>query len=819
VINLPIDSRLDEIAKTVGQNPNLILTAAPGAGKTTRVPPRLLNEVTGKIIVLQPRRLAAVAACHRICQEQGWQVGQEAGYQVRFESKVQKDTRLIFMTDAMLLRQISADPDLKGISLVILDEFHERNLNQDLALAYVREQQLLGSEIKILVMSATLAVDKLKRHLGGAAVVDVEGRSFPLEILHQTSPILLQTHQEFIERAARAVTEGLKMVDGDVLVFLPGVGEISRLHERLSGGSFDVCQLHGSMPLKDQQSVLKVSSRRRVILSTNVAEASVTVPGVNCVIDTGVARVMQYNLKTGFSQLELQRISMFNATQRAGRAGRERPGVCIRLWTSHEENTQAVEPVAECHRVDLSSALLWLSELGLTRFDQFSWLEQPPGRLIDFARKSLRWLEAVDADNRVTEFGRKLARYPLPPRWGALLALGDERGIGTTAAQVAALMSERDVMREQQGVASVYGTCDVWKRLEMLEDRGGGRGLEMVRETARQLSSMVKPDSEECTLERLQELLLVSQGDRLCRKRENGERALMVGQRGVKLAPESLARNAEFFVALQGVDLPGQADTQIRVASGFSKNFILKHLADKVQTTEDIYFDEDKEQFFARRGRFVFDLPIDNPALTPVAPDQVTEAMAGELFKRWDWLRENHAGLKNFWSRWEFLLQHNPELAAALSEDKLREALALAAFGSVSLKQILDKDVVGFIKSAVGRETAQMIERDVPAEFLAPSGVSHKIDYSEKHSAFVDVRLQEVFGLPQSPRLVGGKVPITFRLLGPNYRPVQVTSDLANFWRSAYLEVRKELRSRYPKHSWPEDGLTAKPEAKGRRRN
>jgi ATP-dependent helicase HrpB len=831
-IDLPIDSRLDEIAGLVRSSDAVILTAAPGAGKTTRVPPRLIPEVNGKIIVLQPRRLAAVAACHRICEEQVWTVGREAGYQVRFESKVQKDTKLVFMTDAMLLRQISADPDLSGVSLVILDEFHERNLNQDLALAYLREQQMLGREIKIMVMSATLSLDRLKRHLGGAAVVDVEGRTFPLEVRHQTSPIILQTHNDFIERAARAVGEGLKEADGDILVFLPGVGEINRLGERLGGGAFEVQPLHGSLPLKEQQAVLRPPgsrggdrAKRRVILSTNVAEASVTVPGVNCVIDTGVARIMQCNLKTGFSQLELQRISLFNATQRAGRAGREREGLCIRLWTSFEESTQALEPVAECQRVDLSSALLWLSELGITRFEKFSWLDQPSGRLLDFARKSLLWIGAIDSDNRITSFGRELARFPLAPRWGALLVMGENRGFGGTAAQVAALMSERDVVREPRGgVASVYGTCDVWRRLEMLEDRGGGRSLEMVRETARQLASMVKPDKSDCSLEDLQELLLLSQGDRLCRKRTGAgsaesERALMVGQRGVRLAPESSARNAEFFVALQGIDLPGQADTQISIASGFNKNFLLKHLADKVKTTEDVYFDEDKQQFFGRRGRFVFDLPIDVPSLTPVSPDQVTEAMAAELIKRWDWLRENHAGLRGFWSRWEFLLQHKPELAGELTEEKLREALAMAAYGSVSLKQILEKDVVGFIKTALGRDVSSTLDKDVPAEFAAPSGVSHKIDYSEKHSAYVDVRLQEVFGLPQSPRLVSGKVPITFRLLGPNYRPVQVTSDLANFWRSAYHEVRKELRSRYPKHSWPEDGLTAKPEAKGRRRN
>ncbi len=813
---LPIDARLAEISSLLGKSPNLILTAEPGAGKTTRVPPFLLEHVQGQILVLQPRRMAAVAACHRVCEERGWQVGREAGYLVRFESKYSTATRLIFMTDAMLLRRILEDPELSGVGMVIIDEFHERNLNQDLILGYVKEQQELGSAIKMVVMSATLNVTKMQRYLPESSIIDVEGRSFPLTIEHQTESLSLRTDHDFYDRVSGAVAYGLKKTEGDILVFMPGVGEIERARDRLPMmKDVDIAVLHGSLQLREQQQVLRAAGRRRVILSTNVAEASVTVNGVDCVVDTGIAKVMHCHLRTGFSQLELQRISLFNAKQRAGRSARQRPGLALRLWTSHEENTQALEPLAECQRVDLAQTLLWLAKLGVTRFEQFSWLDHPPGKLLDFARRSLLWIGAIDKENRITPLGEKLISYPLPPRWGSLLALGEERGLGKTAARMAAILSERDFVN---GPIHSPIPCDLWTRLESLSE-GRGRGAESILQSARQLEGLVRGGDKKPELIDVQRLLLLSQGDRLCRRRGEGDKALMTGQRGVRLSKDSQVQKSEFFVALQGVDLPGQADTLITLASGFEKDFVLQNLKDKIATSSDVYFDRDKEQFFARRGRFVFDLPIDQPTLTPVDAADVTEAMADELWKMWDVLPSRHEGLGRLMARWKFLLQHKPEFAEHLTEDKIREALSMAGYGSVSLKQVLEKDLPGFIRTALGREASSVLDKEVPESLTAPSGHSHKIDYSEMHSAYVDVRLQEMFGLTQTPRVAFGKVPLTFRLLGPNYRPVQVTSDLANFWKSAYVDVRKELRARYPKHSWPDDPLSAKPEAKGRRRH
>lgn len=838
--SLPIDPLLPEITASVRVNAAVILTATPGAGKTTRLPPELLNAVKGKILVLQPRRMAAVAACTRVCQERGWSVGAaEAGYQVRFESKVSKDTRLIFMTDALLLRRMIEDPDLKGVDLVVIDEFHERNLNQDLILGAVKEMQELGSTIKLLVMSATLDLGRLQQFLPGAEVIDVPGKVFPLDIRYGQQPLMLRTDHAFYDRVCAAAVNATRETQGDVLVFLPGTGEINRTAERLSQGSpREIVSLHGSLPLAEQQRVLQPPKNPRIILSTNVAEASVTVQGVDYVVDTGLSKVVDMNTRTGFSSLELGRISQFNARQRAGRAARQKAGVCLRLWTPHEEVTQAVEPVPECKRIDLSSALLWLSHLGVTDFVTFSWFDRPPDALFRWASQSLRALGALDNGNRLTALGQKLLRYPIAPRLGGLLALGEQMGIGATAARIAAILNDRDFAEESSSHA--HTECDILFRLELLDEiergqRPGGvhfRQAQTVLESARQLERMVGgKDQSTADESQIRKLLLLSQRDRLCRRRgkpervqvgdnprSGGDRALMTGGRGVRLQPRSQVKESEFFVALQGVDLPGQADTSINLASGFTKDFLVQNLREHIRTLEDVYFDEEKGNFYGRRVRSLEDLPIDEPALTPADPDKVAAQMVDTLVKRWDWLAEQHPQMKIWMQRWRFWLQHEPQHAEALGEEQIRQAVEMAAFGHTKIGEILQQDLPHFVEAALPKDLLRAFNAEVPAKFEAPSGVTHSIHYDEMHSAFVEVRLQELFGLLKTPRICSGKVALTFRLLSPGFRPVQVTSDLENFWRSGYAEVRKELRLRYPKHSWPEDPYSAKPEAKGRRR-
>lgn len=820
--SLPIDSLLKDIVSAVSTNANVILTATPGAGKTTRLPPELLSVVSGKILVLQPRRMAAVAAAHRIAEERGWTVGREVGYQVRFESKTSRETRLNFVTDALALRQLIDDPELSGVDLVVIDEFHERNLNQDLMLGCLRELQELGRGVKLLVMSATLDTERLKRFLPGSLVIDVPGKVFPLEIKNFNGNTKVQTDYEFYDRVVEAVSAAARQTQGDILVFLPGVGEIARVSERLVSARLgrDIQELHGSLPLKDQQRVLKRGDQPRVILSTNVAEASVTVDGVDFVVDSGLAKVMQTNFKTGFSQLELARIAEFNARQRAGRAARQKEGWCYRLWSAFEDSAMDIEPSPECQRADLSQSLLLLGHLGVTDFHAFAWFDPPPATLMNMAMRSLKWLGALDADRRLTDLGKRLLRYPLPPRLGALMVQGERLGCVPLAARLAALLSERDIL-DRDGPSTLH-ECDLLTRLELLLEFEQGRARHLgakgqgVVDVVRQLGGGARLDKIDAKLAR--KLLLFSQRDRLCRRRGNSERALMAGGRGVKLAKESQVKNSEFFLALQGIDFSGQPDTTISVACGLSKDFVLEMLGDEVRVSEDVHFDDDKEKFYARRGRFIDDLPIEEPSLTPIDPAKIGERMVDVLVGRWDWLSEKNADLKNWSERLAFLSSRETRFSGLLTEEFKRQVLEMAAYGKTSLAQVADQDIVGFIEQNLGREAAREIEALVPAKYQAPSGVAQKIDYSEGHSAFVDVRLQEMFGQKETPKILNGKVPLTFRLLGPNYRPVQVTSDLASFWKNAYVEVRKDLRSRYPKHSWPDDPLTAKPEAKGRRR-
>lgn len=819
---LPIDPLLGEITAAVQRNPNVILTATPGAGKTTRLPPELLNSVEGKILVLQPRRMAAVAAAHRIASERGWLIGKEVGYQVRFDSKVSASTRLIFMTDALALRRLVSDPELNGVGLVVIDEFHERNLNQDLMLGCLRELQELGSGVKILVMSATLDTDRLARFLPDSQVIDVPGKVFPLEIEYSNQSWNLRTDFEFYDRMTSAVFEAAGRSAGDILVFMPGTGEINRLRDRLEekGIKREIQILHGSLPLQEQQRVLRKSEAPRVILSTNVAEASVTVDGVDSVIDCGLAKVMDTNFKTGFSQLNLTRISQFNARQRAGRAARQKEGVCWRLWTPHEEVTQAVEPVPECRRADLSQTLLLLSHLGVTDFGSFSWFDPPPGALLMMAQKSLRWMGALDSDNRLTELGKRLIDFPLPPRWGALLAMGEDRNAGDLSARMVALLNERDLLSDARGAPTTRLECDLSLRLELLEDFEQGKARHLraqpVVEAAQQLAGLVKKGTAKEDPVLIRKLVLHSQRDRLCRRRGGGERALMVGGRGVKLSPDSQVRNSEFFVALSGVDLPGQPDTTISVACGLSKEFLLSELKDEIQVREDIHFDETKGNFYARRGRFIDGLPIEEPSLTPVDPAKIGSRLVDILVDKWDWFTEQHEGLKEWMQRWRFAGQHDPKYE--LPDEKIREFIEMAAFQKTSIKAVLDQDLPGLLESVLDRALIREFREQVPAALAAPSGFRHKIDYSESHAAYVEVRLQEMFGLNTHPKILNGKVPLTFRLLGPNFRPTAVTSDIPGFWKGAYADVRKELRARYPKHSWPDDPVTAKPEAKGRKR-
>lgn len=816
---LPIDRQIPDIVQAVRQHANVVLTASPGAGKTTRLPPSLLKSVKGKILVLEPRRMAAVAAANRVAQEQKWVIGEDVGYKVRFESRASSRTRLVFMTDALALRHMIDDPELADVDLVVIDEFHERNLNQDLILGCVRELQELGRDIKMLVMSATLDTDRLMNFLPDSIHIDVPGRVFPLEIRHSEAPLSFKTDFNFINRIIDQIYLSSRETEGDVLVFLPGVGEIARVRAGLEDKGFEykIETLHGSLNLDEQQRVLRGSDNKRIILSTNVAEASVTVDGVDAVIDCGLVKLLRTDHRTGFSNLELSRISLFNARQRAGRAARQKTGVCWRLWTTHEEVTQAEQLPAEVQRVDLSQAFLLLAHLGVP-FSDFAWIESPSAPIMAFAEQFLYRIEALDAQRRLTDKGRRLIQFPLPPRWGNLLMVGESLGYGSLAARMAAILNEKDIIYTSKNSVSTSLECDLLFRLETIAESKSHLNKN-IREAALQLESYVDKQADygrENEDHMVRKILLLSQRDRLARRRAGTERAIMNGGRGLKLTPESQVRNSEFLVALHGMNRGDGSDTTISMACGVDKPFILANLKDYITIEEDIYFDEKKGQFFKRRVRYIEDLAIDEPSLSPADPKTIGPQLANILLEKWDWFVSQNEELSKWMQRLRFAESWDSKFS--LSDDQIRQFIESAVYNITSIEKVLDQNLVQLLEGILDRKWLQDFRHQVPESFMAATGFSHRIDYKEVHAAYVDIRLQEMFGVNIHPRILDGRLPLTFRLLGPNFRPVQVTSDLSGFWRGAYMEVRKELRARYPKHSWPEDPTTAKAEAKGRRR-
>lgn len=840
-LSLPIDSFVPEIQDLMNQGQNLVITAAPGAGKTTRLPPALLKVTTKKIIVLEPRRMAAIAAAHRIAEENSWQVGEEVGYQVRFANKTSAKTRLVFMTEALLARQMIEDPELAEVEMVILDEFHERSMHVDLALGLLRELQELGRDIKILVMSATLEAEKISSYLGDCPIVSVPGKLFELDVRYQKGSQVLQTFPQFFDSVAQTVKEAQLQTKHDILVFLPGVGEIDRTKDALQSWAdsknIELIPLHGSLSLEDQRKALKKASSQRVILSTNIAESSVTLDGVNTVIDSGLAKNMKQDHRTGFSRLELGRISLSSAIQRAGRAARQFPGICYRMWNKMDELSFGKSEVAEIQRVDLTESLLFLSAQGVTDFDSFSWYEKPQKVAIENALRYLRISGALDDGNKITALGRKILHFPLPVRLAKLMLVGMDFGASELASEMAALLQERDILRKE-AVNSYLGDdleCDLSARLETLhqfrQNKKAPNGahfysLQTVDQSARQIlelarrlqknADVVPALKKDQQLALTKKIIFTAYADRLCRRRGKTERALMVGGRGVKLQNETLVKHSEFFVALNGVEGSSDAETMVSLACGAEKEFVLDLFKNNIQKTKDVSFIEEKGQFFLREYRSLYGLPLEEPSLTPASSAEIAEKLPQILAEKFDLVLKNNEALAHWWERLEFLHRHEP---LSVDFDKLKvEALTQACMGESKMQAVMEKDLCFFFENVLPSDIAQTLRKEVPDRIEVPSGSKIRVIYPPDKAPYLEVRIQEVFGLMETPKVLHKSIPVTLHLLGPNFRPVQVTSSLESFWKNGYPEVRKELRIKYPKHQWPENPADGVPEAKGRRR-
>jgi len=766
---LPIDVHLPRIVDAVRARGAAVVVAPPGAGKTTRVPPALMAAL-GPVFVLQPRRVAARSLARRIAQENGWREGEEVGWQVRLERRFTPRTRILVATEGVLTARLASDPLLEGWACVVLDEFHERSIHADLALALARQAARARGDLRLVVMSATLDAGPVAAFLGGCPVIEVEGRPYEVAIEHAPGLTI-----------GDAVRHRLRDGPGDVLAFLPGAGEIRRAQAELTGVDADVFPLHGMLDAEAQDAALRPGPRRKVVLATNIAETSLTIEGVRAVVDGGLHRVLRYDAERALDRLETERIPRDAAEQRAGRAGRTAPGHALRLWDARERLRERREP--DVMRVDLSGPLLDVLAWGGDPLS-FEWLEPPPPERLLAALDLLRRLGAVEG-RRLTAEGERLRRLPLHPRLARLL-LAD--GGSWRAAAACAALSERLPPRV---AAPAAAESDLLPLADALAAQGG-----RVREAARQLEMLARDarpagtGDADAPLERFLRAELAAYPDRVARRREpHAPRLLLSSGQGATLARES-AVQSEFLVAVDVGTIDtgdgARAEALVRLASAIEPGWLTP--TERVRVHR---FDPEAGVVRAVERTLYGALPLAERVVAP-EPEEAERLLAEELERR-GLGEEAEAVLRR--ARFAGLAVDRPRL--------IRDACA----GRTRLPAVEVEALLGF-------EERRTLERLAPARLRVPSGREVALEYRDDGTAAAAVKLQELFGLAETPRLGPRAEPVLLLLLAPNGRPVQQTRDLRSFWDRTYPEVRKELRGRYPKHPWPEDPWNAPPTAR-----
>jgi len=845
---LPIDEAVPRLVARLASDKNLIIVAPPGTGKTTRLPPALaeaswLSREHPHVVVLQPRRVAARAAADRIARERGWNVGKEVGYHIRYDARFTDATRVRFLTEGILTRRLQSDPFLEGVGCVVLDEFHERHWHVDLALALLREiQESVRPDLRLVVMSATLAAEPLAKFLC-APIERVAAPMFPVDLVYEPFAPTVPPW----DRAASVVREESARGKGHILVFLPGMAEIRRCSEAIGDIDAVIHWLHGSVSADDQDAALKPTSHRKIVLATNIAETSITIDGVSLVVDAGLARVPRNDPRLGLDTLETKRISLASADQRAGRAGRTGPGRCRRLWTAAEHRDLEPFEIPELARIDLAECLLALRRYGVRDLGGFRWFEAPPGEAVARADALLHALGAIDAKGGLTHAGRAMSGLPVHPRIARMMLAGVAWKVPREAAALAAMLSERESFwppNLRRETASRHGDSDLLEGLDRLQaerdpamrwpviDRAR-RDLERVAERMEPVDSPLDADHHI----RLMHLPLMGWPDRVAvRRGALSDQAVMVGQRGVVLEPSSVVRQAPLFLVLDPREddagqhraggpprrshQPRPDEARVSLASAVEWSWLTRWFPQSISTRRVHEFDAAKERVVTRAQTLYVDVVV-REQLVGGGDDAEEVAAVWEevLLKEPDRLLRRDESLREWLIRARFLKFRLPELPWP----ELDDAWLVHAVHDLFARSI-DEIVAGKPRSAAQRALPSLcraaMDRDAPETMPVPSGSNVRLEYGAPDAPPVlAVRLQEVFGWNETPRVAGGRVPVLMHLLGPNFRPVQVTSDLANFWKSTYADVRRELRARYPKHQWPEDPAEGVPQAKGRHRH
>ena len=810
-MELPIDGVLPEIGRALAESNALVLQAPPGAGKTTRVPLYLLEQpwLSGRrIVMLEPRRLAARAAARFMAAQLGESVGATVGHRMRMDTKVGPATRIEVVTEGVLTRMLQDDPELSDYGAILFDEFHERSLQADLGLALAREcQQALRPDLRLLVMSATLDGEPVARLLGDAPVVTSRGRSYPVDMHYVpagSGPVEPDV--------ARTVRQVLASEPGSVLVFLPGTGEIRKVQRLLADGLPDdvlLAPLYGNLPQAEQEAAIMPApqGRRKVVLATAIAETSLTIEGVRVVVDAGLERRPRFDPVSGLTRLVTIRVSQAAAEQRAGRAGRVEPGVCYRLWAEAEQSRLAAFSPPEIMEADLSGLVLELAQWGTQEPGELAWLDQPPAAAWSQARDLLRDLGALDAQGRINEHGRAMAALGIAPRLAHMVINGARLGWARMACELAAVLTERDILSGDAGRDS-----DVASRIAAL--RAGGKGrLTQVRRAASNLLRRLPGSREESENHDSPGILLAfAYPDRIAQRRPGRDpRFRLANGRGAWLPEADSLRESEFLVA---ASLDGKAqDARIYLAGELSRAALEEHFADAFETAEQVDWDDDAGVVRARRQRRYGSLVLADTPLHDPDPEAVTAALMAGIRRRGldclPWTKE----LRQWQARVQFLRGVEGEEWPDVSDEALLKELETWAApfcpGATRLSQLKGFPLKSALEARLGYDRLRRLDDQAPTHIEVPSGSRIRLDYGAGETPVLAVKLQELFGLEETPRVGGGRVPVMLHLLSPARRPVQVTQDLAGFWRGAYHEVRKDLRGRYPKHPWPEDPTTA----------
>jgi ATP-dependent helicase HrpB len=830
---LPIESKLLTLKNRFETSQNVVLVAPPGSGKTTRVPLALLDApwLDGKrILMLEPRRLAARAAAKYMASQLGEQVGETVGYRVRLDTRVGQKTRVEVITEGVLTRLLQADPALEGVGLVIFDEFHERSLQADVGLALsLQSQDLLREDLRLLVMSATLDAEAVAQLMGDAPIVKSDGSHFPVE----TRFLPRRTEERIESVVARTVAEALESTEGDILVFLPGVGEIRRVEARIAemkwGRDVRVAPLYGNLSQEEQDLAIAPSQPgvRKIVLSTSIAETSLTVEGVKVVIDSGLMRVPRFSPRTGMTRLETVAVTRSSADQRRGRAGRLGPGVCYRLWTEFEDGRLAAHGKPEILETDLAPLALELAAWGVSDPEELAWLDPPPVAAYQQARDLLHQLGAIGEKGAITPHGRQMAELGMHPRLAHMILKAMPLGYGSVACELAALLNERDIFQGEH----VGPNSDLRVRMEALhrvrDAKGSGAAIDFgtnvnvnlvaCRRVLTEASHWKRTLGIQCgnaeEVEACGLLLAFAYPDRIAQRRADGRYLLRNGRGAAFLKKEALA-NEPYLVAAE-VDDQG-TESRIFLAVAVALRDLEQHVGDQIVEETQVVWEHALQAVRARKRKRLGALILkDAPLADPNAEETVRALCRG--------IQEEGMGILP-WKKAARQLQHRLHFMHAFSGDEawpdvsdealiatLEDWLAPHLYGMKCRADLQSLNMVGILEAMLTWDQRRELDEHAPTHIVVPSGSRIPVDYSDPAAPVLAVRLQEMFGLQETPRIAKRRVPLTLHLLSPAQRPVQVTRDLANFWQNTYFEVRKDLRGRYPKHHWPDDPLEAMP--------